>query len=234
MNSPAVILLDIEGTTTDIRFVSDVLFPYARAHLAAFLRENQHDVMVQEAIHALKALHLAEPHAPAWGKQADASAALPYLDYLMEHDRKVTPLKTLQGMVWAEGYRSGLLKSHLYPDVLPALRRWKAEGKTLAIYSSGSVQAQKLLFGHSTEGDITPYFQAYFDTTIGSKKDPASYAAIGAALNAPLAACCFYSDNLEEIAAAAASGMQAVAVYRNGKPAVPGVEVPGIIDFQTA
>ena len=146
---PAAIITDIEGTTTPIDFVHKTLFPYARARLAAFCAANR-------------------------GHQVLADVPEPVLDTLlgwMDRDEKITALKTIQGMIWEEGYRAGTLKSVIYPDVAPALKRWSQGGLRLFVYSSGSVPAQKLLFGHSDAGDLTPLFSGFFDTAIGPKRD---------------------------------------------------------------
>lgn len=195
------ILTDIEGTTSSIAFVTDVLFPYARAHLAEYV-----------------AAHPAET-APILAEVAAQEAGDPLATLLrwIDEDRKATPLKTLQGMIWAEGYGSGALRGHVYPDAVAALRRWHAAGIGLYVFSSGSVQAQKLLFGHSVAGDLTPLFSGYFDTTTGPKRVAASYAKIAAAIDVEPADILFLSDTPEEIAAARESGMAARLVDRDGR-----------------
>jgi enolase-phosphatase E1 len=228
---PAVILLDIEGTTTDIHFVTDVLFPYARQHMPAFLADEAGTAAVQAVVPALRALHAAETGTvPGWPEDSGITGAVAYLDFLMEHDRKVTPLKTLQGLLWAQGYADGSLKGHVYPDVPDAFRRWTATGITLAIYSSGSVQAQKLLFAHSIAGNLTPLLSAYFDTTTGGKREAASYQAIADTLQVPASRVLFFSDQPAEIDAAHQAGMQAITVLRRGA-GLPPAEIP---DFTEA
>jgi enolase-phosphatase E1 len=134
-------------------------------------------------------------------------------------DRKVTPLKTFQGMVWEQGFKSGAIKGHMYPDVKPALERWAEMGMKLAIFSSGSIAAQKQLFGFSTEGDLTPYFSAYFDTTTGMKRDEQTYHLIVQQLNTPANSVLFLSDIHQELEAANAAGMRTLQLVRPGTQA---------------
>lgn len=199
------ILLDIEGTTTPVEFVYNLLFPFARARLRDFLAAHASDPQVRADIEALRREHAADAQrsrsAPVLQSQRANSPASPlpqwpdaperqsesasaYALWLMDHDRKSTPLKSLQGKIWQAGYESGELRGEVYPDVPPALARWKQQGRRIAIFSSGSIQAQQLLFRHSTAGDLTPYLDAYFDTTSGPKTDPASYRSIAAAFAA--------------------------------------------------
>ena len=208
------VLLDIEGTTTPIDFVTRTLFPYARARLAEALTTRRGTPALDTVLHDLRALHAADPEAPPFPSGDDPLLALPYLHFLMDHDRKVTPLKTLQGLIWQAGYAQGALRGEVYPDVPPALKRWQAAGKRLAIYSSGSITAQQLLFRHSTAGDLTPLLSGYFDTTTGPKQDAASYGTIAAALRLPPEAVLFLSDHPAEIAAAQAAGLKAIQVTR--------------------
>jgi len=187
------IVTDIEGTTSSIAFVHEVLFPYARSRLDAFA-----------AAHPAEAAPLV----------AEAGG-LATLHRWMDEDRKATPLKTLQGLIWREGYLSGDLKGHVYPDAAKSLRRWRAQGLTLAVYSSGSEAAQKLLFGHSVAGDLSPLFSAWFDTRVGAKAESASYAAIAVALGRAPVEILFLSDMTPEIVAARAAGLQAVRLVRD-------------------
>lgn len=189
--------MDIEGTTTPIAFVHDVLFPYARANLPALLRDRAYEPEVAAAIVGI----------PGDDKLATLLA-------WMDRDEKATPLKTLQGIVWDAGYAAGSLKGVLYPDVAPALYQWHASGRTLAIYSSGSVAAQRLIFGHSTAGDLTPLLAAYFDTTTGAKRDQASYTAIAASLGLAPGQILFLSDVGAELDAAATAGLQTCQLVR--------------------
>nr|WP_289135125.1 acireductone synthase [uncultured Halomonas sp.] len=213
MSNPTVraIVTDIEGTTTDINFVHKVLFPYAHAKLPDFLRENAEAPAVAEQIQAVRDVM----------QDADASleAVIATLLHWIDTDQKVTPLKALQGMVWADGYQRGDFTGHLYADVAPALRQWQAEGKALYVYSSGSVQAQKLLFGYSDEGDLTPLFSGYFDTHVGHKREAASYQRILDTLDLPPASVLFLSDVVEELDAAQQAGMQTLQLVREGTQA---------------
>lgn len=205
------IVTDIEGTTTDINFVHKVLFPYAHAKLPDFLRANADTPAVAEQIDAVRS----EMGAP----DATLESVIAQLLHWIETDQKVTPLKALQGMVWADGYQRGDFKGHLYSDVAPALRQWKDLGKALYVYSSGSVQAQKLLFGYSDAGDLTPLFSGYFDTHIGHKREAAAYHRIVTELDLPPAAVLFLSDVVEELDAAKQAGMQTLQLVREGTQA---------------
>ena len=196
------ILLDVEGTTTPIAFVHQTLFGYARARVQEFLERHEADPDVQSDIALLRAEHAAESPPPP---MASVSA---YVRWLTDHDRKSTGLKSLQGKIWHEGYGAGELVGEVYPDVAPALKRWQERGTDIAIFSSGSVQAQRDLFGHSTAGDLTPLIHAYFDTTTGPKSAPQSYSGIAAALGHPPASVLFVSDVAAELDAALGAGMQ--------------------------
>ena len=198
---PSCILTDIEGTTTAIAFVKDTLFPFAEAALDGFLDAQG----AQPAVAAI----LAEVRAAA--PDEDPRAAL---RRWMAEDAKVTPLKSLQGLIWRAGYEDGRLHGHLWPDVAPCLRAWSRAGLRLAVYSSGSVGAQRLLFGHSAAGDLTSLFAGFFDTAMGGKREPGAYAAIAAALSVPPADILFLSDVAEELDAAAAAGLQTCQVVR--------------------
>lgn len=199
----AAVLTDIEGTTTPIAFVRDKLFPFARTRLPGFLAEHGHEPAV--------AAEFAEV-----GRLAPETAPLDALLKWMDQDAKVTPLKTLQGMIWADGYASGALLGDLYPDVAPCLRRWSDGGMRLFVYSSGSVEAQRLIFGHSVAGDLTPLFAGFFDTRIGGKRDAASYdrIAIAIGIGVPAAEVLFLSDIEAELDAAAAAGLRTCQVVR--------------------
>jgi enolase-phosphatase E1 len=188
--APAAILMDIEGTTTAIAFVKDRLFPFAEAALDGFLASQGGRPEV--------AAILAEVRAAAPGAEPGAT-----LRGWMAADAKVTPLKALQGLIWHQGYVDGRLKGHLWPDVAPCLRAWAEAGLPLAIYSSGSVPAQRDLFRHSEAGDLTPLLRGgFFDTRIGAKRERASYAAIADAMQVPPPAILFLSDTAEELDAA--------------------------------
>jgi len=194
---PQVILLDIEGTTSSLSFVADELFPYARAHLRDFV-----------AAHPDQA-------APILADVPGDDPVATLLEWI-DQDRKATPLKTLQGMIWAQGYAEGVLKGHVYPDTPVALRRWRGKGIPVHIYSSGSVAAQKLLFGNSIAGDLTPLLSGYFDTTSGPKREARSYARIAETMGLPPAAILFVSDAQAEVDAARAAGMEALLIAREG------------------
>lgn len=200
------IVTDIEGTTSDIRFVHNILFPYAREHLAGFLRENAHQPEVAAALQSVRE--------EAGQPLADLAAVTEILLGFMDQDRKSTGLKALQGMIWRDGYVNGSFTGHLYPDVLPALSRWKAQGIELYVYSSGSVAAQKLLFGYSDEGDITDLFSGYFDTHVGAKREVAAYRAIAAEIGQPAEQLLFLSDIHQELDAAAEAGWQTLQLLR--------------------
>jgi enolase-phosphatase E1 len=193
---PKAILLDIEGTTSSIAFVAETLFPYARKHLAAYI-----------AAHPEVAPILAEV-------PGDPVATL---TQWIDEDRKATPLKTLQGLIWAQGYADGELDGHVYPDTPAALRRWNAKGIAVHIYSSGSVAAQKLIFGHSVAGDLTPLLSGYFDTITGPKREAGSYAKIAQALDLPPAEILFVTDVQAEADAARGAGMPALVIDREGQ-----------------
>ena len=194
------ILTDIEGTTSSIAFVSEVLFPYARARLADYVAAHPSET----------ASILAEVAA------TEAGDPIATLTRWIDEDRKATPLKALQGMIWADGYASGAFRGHVYPDAVAGLRRWHAAGVRLYVFSSGSVAAQRLLFGHSEAGDLMPLFSGYFDTNTGAKREADSYRAIAAAIGEAPGEVLFLSDTPEEIAAARAAGMDALLIDRTG------------------
>jgi enolase-phosphatase E1 len=202
------ILTDIEGTTSAVSFVFDVLFPYAARHLPDFVLIHADEPQVAEQLAAVRA--------ESGEAQADTQRLVEILLGWIAADRKATPLKALQGMVWAEGYRAGQLKGHVYPDAVEALKRWKQEGYELYVYSSGSIQAQRLIFGCSEAGDLTPLFSDYFDTTSGPKREVASYRHIAQAIGRPAEEILFLSDIIEELDAARQAGMQTVGLARDG------------------
>jgi enolase-phosphatase E1 len=201
------VVTDIEGTTSSIDFVFKVLFPYARAHLRAFLLTYGHEHEVRRQLEAVS---------EEAGRPLTTEQAAEQLERWIDEDRKATPLKALQGMVWAQGYHSGELTGHVYPDAAEALQRWKAAGLRLYVYSSGSVQAQKLLFAHTDGGDLTNLFDGYFDTTTGPKRDADSYRTIAAAIGLPADDILFLSDAVDELQAARAAGMHTVRLVRDG------------------
>ena len=199
------ILTDIEGTTSSISFVKDVLFPYARRALPEFVRE-----------------HGGEPEVRYWldtaaldaGNVCQDEVLVEVLQGWIDQDRKHPALKALQGMIWADGYAQAEYAAHVYPDAVAALRDWHAQGHPLYVYSSGSVPAQKLLFGHSTAGDLRPLFSGYFDTAVGGKREAQSYRNVLAALNLRAADVVFLSDVVEELDAAREAGMDTVLLDR--------------------
>jgi enolase-phosphatase E1 len=218
MRRPEAVVTDIEGTTTRISFVHDVLFPYARAHLPAFLTAHADKPALAALIAEVATL-------------APNQAPLAALEAWMDADAKVTPLKTLQGMIWNEGYKRGELKSEVYADVVPALRRWHAAGVGLYVYSSGSEAAQKLLFGHLPQGDVTPLFSGFFDTRVGAKRAAASYHAIAAAAGLPGAEMLFLSDIGAELDAAAEAGWRTCQLVRAADGTQPAAGHAQAIDF---
>lgn len=207
--SVKVVLTDIEGTTSSIAFVHEVLFPYAREVLPEWVRRNARKRRVQAVLKEVRA-ELGEP-------KAKVDRCIEALVGWIDADAKVTPLKTLQGYIWADGYEQGAFQGHIYDDAVEGLRRWHEEGLALYVYSSGSVGAQKLLFGHSRAGDLTPLFSGYYDTHIGHKREDASYTAIAADIGTPPAAILFLSDVVEELDAARAAGMRTVHLVRDGQ-----------------
>ncbi len=192
------VLTDIEGTTSSISFVADVLFPYARARMADYVAAHP-----AETAPILAEVQAIEPGDPV-------QTLIRWID----EDRKITPLKAIQGMIWEGGFTSGAFTSHFYPDAVAGLQRWHAAGLGLYVYSSGSVFAQKLLFGHTEFGDLTPLFSGWFDTTTGGKREAASYTKIAAAIGLPPAEIMFLSDVQAETDAAIAAGMRALLIAR--------------------
>jgi enolase-phosphatase E1 len=205
------VLLDIEGTIGDIAFVRDVLFPFARARISDVLKARWNDAEIASVVHSACYGSVEELLTPT-------VAARRFLQW-MDEDKKVTPLKTLQGIIWREGYASGELKAHLYPDAIDAMRTWHGKGVKIAIYSSGTVEAQKLYFRHSVAGDLTPLIGGYFDTTTGAKGEASSYAKIASAIGIETGAITFFSDAPAETDAALQAGLAAYRVDRT-KPAM--------------
>ncbi|WP_349616890.1 acireductone synthase [Azotobacter salinestris] len=202
------ILTDIEGTTSAVSFVFDVLFPYAREHLPAFVHQHATEAEVAALLEAVRA--------ECGEADAGIERIIEVLLGWIAEDRKATPLKALQGMVWEQGYRAGELKGHVYPDAVDALQRWKREGYQLYVYSSGSIQAQRLIFGCSEAGDLSPLFSGYFDTTSGPKREAASYARIAEAIGRAPTEILFLSDVVQELDAAREAGMRTCGLAREG------------------
>lgn len=207
---PATIILDIEGTTSSTWFVHDTLYPYSRERFGRYLTERADDADVARA----RGQIIAEG-----GLRADAPVdeLVVQLEAWLDNDEKRTPLKTLQGLIWADGFSRGDLTSHFFADSIPAIRRWHAEGIDLKIFSSGSVNAQTAWFGNSPEGDLLPMFTGHFDTeNAGPKKVASSYATIREAIGKPAGELLFFSDLVEELDAAREDGWQTVGVRREG------------------
>lgn len=204
--APRAIVTDIEGTTSSIAFVHEVLFPYSRARLADYVAA--HPAAVAEILAAVRA--------EAGSGDLDTAGCVAKLLEWHDADRKIGPLKDLQGLIWAEGFAEGVLKGHVYADAAAGLRRWHDRGIRLYVYSSGSVGAQKLLFGHSDFGDLTPLFSGHFDTAVGGKKEAASYAAIARAIDTAPGDILFLSDVAAELAAARAAGLDVMLLAREG------------------
>jgi enolase-phosphatase E1 len=199
------ILTDIEGTTSSISFVKDVLFPYARRALPDFVQARGQDPVVRRWLDAVAAEN---------GGMCDDAMIVEVLQGWIDEDRKHTALKALQGMLWADGYGNADFRAHIYPDAAPALRQWHAMGLPLHVYSSGSVPAQQLFFGHSTDGDLTPLFSGWFDTEVGGKRDPDSYRRITERIGLPPGDVLFLSDIVEELDAAREAGLRTTLVDR--------------------
>lgn len=202
------ILTDIEGTTSSVSFVFEVLFPYAAKHLPEFVRQNADRPDVAEQLQTVRQ--------DSGESTADVERVIQILLNWIAEDRKATPLKALQGMVWEQGYQAGQLKGHVYPDAAEALERWHQNGYQLFVYSSGSIQAQRLIFGCSEAGDLTPLFSGYFDTTSGPKREAQSYQRIAQAIGCQPGQILFLSDIVEELDAARGAGMVTCGLVRDG------------------
>ncbi|PMY40815.1 acireductone synthase [Pseudomonas sp. GW456-L14] len=202
------ILTDIEGTTSAVSFVFEVLFPYAARHLPDFMRKHASRADVTEQLQAVREAS-GEP-------AADVERVIGILLGWIAEDRKSTPLKALQGMVWEQGYRAGQLKGHVYPDAVAALQHWHQAGYRLYVYSSGSIQAQKLIFGCSTAGDLSPLFSGFFDTTSGPKREVQSYQRITQAIGCAPGQILFLSDIVQELDAARSAGLATCGLVREG------------------
>jgi enolase-phosphatase E1 len=220
------VLLDIEGTTTPIAFVHDVLFPYARARAAAYLAAHRGTPDDEEIRRRLAAEHAEDvrngQQPPSLQQDDDPTRGLvPYVEWLMDRDRKSPGLKLLQGLIWEEGYQAGELRGQVYPDVPGAIRRWRDRGLDVAIYSSGSVLAQRRLFESTPAGDLTPLFTAFFDTAVGPKVSASSYARIAEVLGRSPSEILFVSDITRELAAAREAGLHVLLSLRPGNAAQP-------------
>ncbi|MEC8104915.1 MAG: acireductone synthase [Pseudomonadota bacterium] len=224
MQNVKLILTDIEGTTSSISFVKDVLFPYAAEHLPAFVKANLSDEKVQTALQ--QTAELAAEDGDVINAE-DTDALIAKLLQWISEDRKATPLKALQGLIWKTGYENGDYQAHMYPDATEYLKKWHDNGLPLYVYSSGSVKAQELFFGYSQDGNLLPLFKGHFDTLMGGKRETQSYLNILAelqkihtGLNA--ADVLFLSDIKEELDAAKEAGIQTVWLVRDSEiPAAP-------------
>jgi enolase-phosphatase E1 len=213
------VLTDIEGTTTPLSFVLDILFPYARRRLDAACA-SEDDARFTDSLRLLREEH--EEERAGGADLPDFGDGAPYAHWLMDRDRKSTALKMLQGILWEEGYRSGELKGQIYPDVAAALRTWKERGIRARVFSPGSVLAQKLIFGHSDQGDLLTFFEGFHDTTTGPKQVASSYQAIAEAFALPPEQILFLSDVTAELDAARAAGMPTGLLIRpSNRPADP-------------
>jgi enolase-phosphatase E1 len=231
-----LILLDIEGTTSNLAFVHEVLFPYARQRVAAYLTDHRGSAAVHVALEQL-AHDAGTAEFAAWCPHPAASAeavawVAAHVHRLMDADAKQTGLKQLQGLIWEDGYRDGTLRAHVFPEVPACLRAWRAAGLALRIYSSGSVAAQKLFFAHTVAGDLTPLFAGYHDTKVGGKREPASYRAIAAEAGLPPRDILFLSDVPEELDAAQAAGCAVALAERPGNRPVEDRRHPRFRSFE--
>lgn len=214
MKKPAFILTDIEGTTTSISFVSDILFPWFRMHIRELLGMT-HLTAVREAMDETVSI---ASHSEGLKLSSDEEI-IQTLDRWCAEDKKITPLKTLQGILWEKGYQNGELKAHVYSDVAPKLKEWREAGIGMGVFSSGSVAAQKLLFCFSDDGDLTTYFSHYFDTNTGGKRELTTYRLIASKLRLDPGQILFLSDIGQELEAADAAGFQTLQLVRPGTEA---------------
>lgn len=216
------IVTDIEGTTSSLSFVQKVLFPYSARHLPGFVRARGHEPQVRQLLDEARRLA---------GEALEDEGLVGVLLRWIETDQKLAPLKGLQGLIWEEGYRQGAFQSHLYEDAARRLREWHAQGLRLYVYSSGSEHAQRLLFGHTPFGDLTPLFSGYFDTRIGGKREPGSYATLIRQLGLPAEEILFLSDVREELDAARAVGLRTWCLVRGESPGGEPGDHPVARDF---
>ena len=222
--SARCVLLDIEGTTSSIAFVYDVMFAYVRKHLSSFLAMNWELEGVQQAVEQMAIDAGCSPS--DWihrsnSVQESCRRVEQHVLSLMDADQKSTGLKSLQGILWKNGFDDGSLRAHLFPEVPSALSRWTKSGLDVRIYSSGSIAAQKLFFGHTESGDLLPFFSGHYDTTIGSKKESESYRRIADDVGCPPESIVFVTDVLAELDSAHTAGMQVIASCRPGNVELP-------------
>ncbi|MDG6094822.1 acireductone synthase [Acetobacter sp. AN02] len=218
---PSFALLDIEGTTLPVSFVHKVLFPYARKALPGLIHDRADDPVVKSALAEIR-------------REFPDQELLQQLFSWMDQDAKVAPLKALQGLAWEEGYASGDLEATLFPDVPGVLKAWQGAGIGMAVYSSGSAKAQKLIYRHTTDGDLTGLFSAFIDLEAGGKKDPASYRRIREKLECPAEEIVFFSDVVAELDAAREAGFQTCQIARPEDGTVPGTGHPVAPDLAQA
>lgn len=219
MTLPSHIVVDIEGTTTPVAFVGETLFPFARERLADFVKRHGGAPDVRAALDETRAL--------MGNTDATDDAIVAELIRWIDQDRKATPLKSLQGWIWRDGYLSGQLLAPVYDDVPVCLREWKECGARLHVYSSGSVEAQRLLFEHTNTGSLTDLFDRYFDTRIGPKVEVASYRTIASQLSADPLECLFLTDSPPEVAAAGEAGWRVIRIDRERPSTEVVVELQG-------
>ena len=220
------VLLDIEGTTTPITFVTETLFPYSRERIGGFV--ERHFGELETEIIQLVNEHGHDGSYTVPLDPTEPGSVSVYLEHLIDADRKSTPLKSIQGRIWEHGYETGELHSAVFDDVPAAFDKWRREGKVIAIYSSGSVLAQQLLFRHTQFGDLTPFIAGFFDTTTGPKREGSSYLRIASELSMPPSRVAFYSDIVEELDAAWTAGMKGVLVRRPGNKDVITSSFPSV------
>lgn len=202
------IVTDIEGTTSSLAFVKETLFPYARNHIAEYIRAHENDPSIQQALIDTRQIA---------GRDLTTEQLIQILIQWIDEDKKITPLKTIQGLLWENGYCQGHYKGHIYEDAVNNLKKWKNQGISIYVYSSGSVHAQKLLFGNTVYGDLNPIFSGYFDTQIGAKTTVESYQKISASISVDPKYCLFLSDIKQELDAARQAGMETIWLVRDGK-----------------
>lgn len=212
------VVTSVEGTTTPLSFIRDVLFPFARERLPGFVAAHADDRAVRAQLAEVRRLVPGQP-------------VLQTLLHWMDQDAKITPLKALQGMIWREGYGEGGLVGAVYPDVPPALRRWAASGLRLYCFSHGSTEAQRLIFGHSAAGDLSGLFAGFFDTRVGSKREPDSFSRLAIGMGLPPAEILYLADIEAELDAAATAGMRTCQVVRPGNATPASDQHPTAPDF---
>jgi len=218
------VLLDIEGTIAPISFVKDTLFPYSREKLEEFIKENKDKPEIRKILDDIKKLE---------GRDLSLDEIISLLKKWIDEDKKITPLKDIQGYIWEEGFVSGKIKAPLYEDAYKKILSWREKGIPMYIYSSGSVKAQKLFFSHTEYGNILNFFKGHFDTKIGSKKDPESYKKISEEIGLKPEEILFLSDNPEEIEAAAKAGFKVIRIVReNDAEYISGFPYPQIPSFE--